>query len=348
MEILAEVGRQGPVAGHEIDGTVGLIVAPGGVQRDPVPLPGKLQVVGVPAAAGAVVVHEVSDAEAPLGNDTEGLLPHHGRCVGLVSFQSGQRGLLAEAAEHLQQAFLGPVGGGHQRPGVALKEVRIPGIPEDDPVGLFVQFPLVQDLDWRHQCAVVEYLGVGRADAAGPGAAQVPEMGEGMAVGHRFALEEHGGQEHHIRGVGDAALGDVGVVVPVQVAGGHGLDRVILPDAPDDVAAHVVAVELMAVPVQEADLIGFLLPDEGRHGRALDEQFALQPGRPQGASDQLPGHRVHGLDFVAFRHFPGSMMQLPYSSIFPVQPGLIRTVESMPSRMAGPSILLPGASRSRS
>ena len=44
----------------------------------------------------------------------------------------------------------------------------------------------------------------------------------------------------------------------------------------------------------------------------------------------------------------GSIMQLPYSSMCPVHPGLIRTVESMPSRIAGPFMIDPEANRSRS
>ena len=66
---------------------------------------------------------------------------------------------------------MGTIGGGHQCSRVSLQQVRVPGVSEDDSVGLVVQLALVDDLDGRNQRAVVENLGVGRADAAGAGAA---------------------------------------------------------------------------------------------------------------------------------------------------------------------------------
>ena len=149
--------------------------------------------IGVPPVADSGVVHVIADAEAALGDDLQRLLTDHLGRVGLVGVQGSQGGLFAEACEHLQKPLLGTVGGGHQCPGVSLQQVRVPGVSEDDPVGLVVQLALVDDLDGRNQRAVVEYLGVGRADAAGPGAAQVPEMGERVTVGHDLAFKEHRG-----------------------------------------------------------------------------------------------------------------------------------------------------------
>ena len=175
-------------------------------------------------------------------------------------------------------------------------------------------------------------------------------MGEGMAVGHHLAMEEHRRNEHHVRRVGDAPLGQVRVVVPVQVAGTHRLHRVVVPHAAQDVAAHGVAVDFPAAGVQEAHGVVLLLPNERRHRRALDYQLALQPRGPQRAADQLPRNGIDRLDeFTLWRvgfgvaladcHFTlrlARMMQLPYRSMRDSQPGLITTVESMPSRMAGP------------
>ena len=298
VEILAEIGLQRPVAGDEIDGTVRLVVAVGGVQQYLITAPDQLDVEGVPLLADPGVVHVVAHRILALRDQLQRLVPHQPPRVGLVFADSRYHGVTPVPLEHLQQPLLRAVGRRHQRPRVALQQVGVPGVAQDDAVGLFVQPAGVDDLDRRHQRPVVEYLRVRRPDAAGPRTAQVPEMGEGMTVGHHLSMEEHRRDEHHVRRVRDAALGQVRVVVPVQVAGLHLLHRIVVPHAAQNVAAHGVAVDLPPAGVQEAHGVVLLLPNERRHRRALDDQLALQPGGPQRTADQLPGHRVDRLDLV--------------------------------------------------
>ena len=189
---------------------------------------------------------------------------------------------------------MGSLGCRHQCLGISLQQVRIPGIAQDDSIGLFVDLTTVDNLDGGHQCAVMEYLRVRRSDATRPGATQVPKMGEGMAIGHYGSFMKHRRYEHHVRGVSDAALGDVWVVVPVQVPLLYGILRVVLPDTTHDVTAHGVAVYLMTPSVQEADGVIFLLTDERRHRSAFDNEFALESCGPERTSYQLARHRVNG------------------------------------------------------
>ena len=70
-------------------------------------------------------------------------------------------------------------------------------------------------------------------------------MSEGVAISHHGSLMEDRRDENHVRCVGDATLGDIGVVVPVNVPLIDRLFRIVLPHATHDVAAHGVTVYLM-------------------------------------------------------------------------------------------------------
>ena len=242
---------------------------------------------GVPLLAHSVVVHVVAGGVAAGWDHFQRLLAYEFGSLRLVLVDGGQGGLPAEAAEHLQHPLLGPLRRCHQGTAVSLQQVGIAGVAQDDAIGLVIQLAPVHDPDGRDEGAVVEDFGIGRPDAARARSAQVPEMSEGVAVGNQFLLEEHGRDEHHVRRVADAAPRDVGVVVPVHIPGVHGLRRVAVPDAAQYVAAQRLAVDFLSLPVEKADGVVLFFPNEGRHGRAFDEQLALQPRRAQGAANEL-------------------------------------------------------------
>ena len=103
-----------------------------------------------------------------------------------------------------------------------------------------------------------------------------------------------GATKHHVRRVRDAAARAVAVVVPVEIAGPHGLGRVLVEDDLREVAEerHHRAAHHAPARVQDAGEVVVLLADERRHRGALDDRFHVRLGRPQRAADDLARHRV--------------------------------------------------------
>ena len=94
VEVLPEVGFQRAVAGEEIDGAVGLVVAMCSVQQHLVTPAAEFEMEGMPLVAHAGVVHVIPDGVLAFGNQLQGFLPHQPGGVGLVVVDGGQHRLL--------------------------------------------------------------------------------------------------------------------------------------------------------------------------------------------------------------------------------------------------------------
>ena len=125
VEVLAEVGGNGAVAGHEVDGAGGLVVAAGGVEGDLLAVVLQLQVEGVPLVAHSVVVHVVAGGVAAGRYRLQGLPADELRCLLLVLPDGCEGSVPAEASEDLQNPFLGPLRRRHQGAAVPLQQVRV-------------------------------------------------------------------------------------------------------------------------------------------------------------------------------------------------------------------------------
>ena len=110
-----------------------------------------------------------------------------------------------------------------------------------------------------------------------------------LREGGELAFREHGRDEHLVGRMRDGALGGVAVVEPVDVAGTHGVERVVLGDGADHVAEHrqVGADDQAAGAVEQGGIEVFLLADERRHGRALDHRLHLALDGAQRAAHDL-------------------------------------------------------------
>ena len=133
---------------------------------------------GMPLLADSIVVHIVAGRVAARRDHFQRLLTYEFGSLRLVLVDGGQGGLPAEAAENLQHPLLGPLRRCHQGTAVALQQVGVAGVAQDDAVGLVIQLAPIDDADGRDQGAVVEDLGIGRPDAARACSPKVPEMGE--------------------------------------------------------------------------------------------------------------------------------------------------------------------------
>ena len=124
--------------------------------------------------------------------------------------------------------------------------------------------------------------------------ADVPEVAPRLGEGDEPAPMEHGGREDHVGRVRDAAARAVAVVVPVEIARPHRRRRILLEDGGHQVAEERDhrAAHHAPPPVEDAREVVLLLPDEGRHGRALDHRLHLGLRRPQRAPDDLARDRI--------------------------------------------------------
>ena len=238
--------------------------------------------------------------ERPLavGHEFEEQLARAAGRLGDAGVEGGEHGGGAVAGEQLAQAQLGQVAGGHHGPGVALDHLGQARVAQEDPVGLLVELPLADDPDGGHEHALVIDLGGVRGDAARAQAADVLVVPEGRGEGHELAVVEHGHHEDHVLMVLHGAVGEVGVVEPVDVARPHGLPRIGPEDglehagtARRDVAGHDAAGDVV-----DAHEVVLLLLDEGRHRAALHQELHLLDGRGEAAPDDLEGHGVDAGD----------------------------------------------------
>src|SRR5215217_3752798 len=125
----------------------------------------------------------------------------------------------------------------------------------------------------------------------------------------------------------DAALGEVDVVVEVDVAGPHRLEREVAHDRVHQRRVRAPG-ELAQPPVVDAGAEVVLVADHRRARRAPDRLLDLRLDRRERALDDLHEDRV---DHRA-------TTTLPSSSTRAVKPGWIGSVEPNSSITAGPSI----------
>src|SRR5262249_26266107 len=202
---------------------------------------------------------------------------------------------------------------------------------------------------------VVDLRGV-RRDAARAQPTDVLVVAEGGGEADEPAIVKDGRREHHVLVVLHGAVGEIGVVVPVDISGPHALERV---DPENRVqhpwaAARDVTGYDAAPRVEHAHEVVLLLLDEGGHRTSLHQELHVPNGRAETPADDLQRYRIHfslsptGREGrVRGRCHRRSMRRLPALSTRARKPGATSGVASLCSIMAGPSNVSPSASVSR-
>ncbi len=194
--------------------------------------------------------------------------------------------------------------------------------------------------------------GIGHV-AARHGAADVGPMGEAHGKGTDGALGKHRPDRLDVGQMVAAHLGQIEEphVTGRQAAFGHAFQEFLHREAHD---AHVhgdVPALGNQFPVGVGERRGQVarLAQQGRTGRAHDDQRHLLGRRRQRIADDLEGHRIdrpglgggHGAS-------PASMCRLPDASRVSAAPGGTTTVDQASSTMVGPSMGTPSGKAARS
>ena len=231
LEVATEGDPQQPGIGHVVDRAPRLVVRPRSVEPHVISLAAERQVDAIgPGLRAAVAVQEIMERPLAAGHQPEEELARAGAGLLDVLIERRQHGGRAVAAEQLAQTRLGKVAGRHHRARIALHEIGQARVAEKDPIGLLVQLSLAHDSDRRdEQALVVDLGGMGR-DASGAQPADVLVVAERRGEGDGLPVVEDGDDEDHVLMVLDGAVGDVGIVEPVDVARPHAVERVRAQD----------------------------------------------------------------------------------------------------------------------
>src|SRR5262249_15534435 len=358
LEIAAERDAEQPRVRRVVDGAARLVVRARAVEAYVIARALQLELDAEgPLLGAAVAVEEVVEAPAPLRDHLEEKFARPRRRLRDALVEGGEDGVGAVTAAQLRQPRVGEPAGSHHGARVTLHEIGKARVAQEDPVCLLVEPALAHNANGRNEeTLVVDLRGV-RRDAAGAQAADVLIVAEGGGEADEPSLVEDGRGEDHVLVLLHGAVGEVWVVVPVDVAGAHALERIDLEDgrehagpAPRDVTGHDARAR-----VEHADEVVLLLLDEGRHRAPLHQELHIADGRPQTPPNDLQRNRINGLSLapsggegrVRGRCHMRSSRRLCASSTRARNPGATSGVESLCSMMTGPSKLMPGAKAPR-
>ncbi len=234
------------------------------------------------AVALAVAVDGVGEGVHALGHERAQLLAQLGLALVDQAVEGANRDAAAEALEQLGEAPLAQPDRGHGGAGVALDHLGEARVAEEHAQQLVGHHALAHHPHGWHDDALLEDVGAVGRQRARPHAADIVEVRPRLREGRELAVGEHGRQEHLVGRMGDGALRGVAVVEPVDVAGAHGVERVVLGDGAHHVAEHgqVGADDQAARRVEQSGIEVFLLANERRHGRALDHGLHLALNGP--------------------------------------------------------------------
>ncbi|CAB4936604.1 unannotated protein [freshwater metagenome] len=245
------------------------------------------------------------------------------------------------------------------------------GIARHDRQRSLVGYALIPQLDRRnHQALFVHGGGTGR-HGAGAAAADVVVMAEGLhesndrRLGVAGLRREHRHRDTEIRQVADATLGEIDVVVEVDVTRLHGLQREVAGNrmhqrgvgTPRQLA-QIAVVDSGAEIVGVTNHRGPRRPRNGRlhfhfdacevAGHDLDENGIRRRRVDRREPVGLVVHHVDdGHQFAPFESRVRVMRTLPNVSMRAEKPGSIGTVELNSSMTAGPVIVSPAPRSAR-
>ena len=347
---------------EEVDRALGLRIGAVEIEDQHVAVAPHLAGHLVGAHAEPVVADVVLEIEGLVLADGVADQVQHGAPVALQQLvHRRDHGIDAEAVAELVDALLGEPDGGNQRVEVAPVPLRHAALVQDHLEDVFLQHVVLVDLDHRDDDAfLVDLVGIGR-QAPRHLAADVGHVAEHRGVGDEPTVAIDRAQDQPVRRVADGAGAAVGIGGEEDVPL---LDRAVILalEAVDEGAE--LADDHLAVGVGDHRELVVLLADSRRHGGAVEHGVHLVAGAAQRALDDVESDRIHldrlegrvvGLDDGDWHVAPpptqwptGLMMMLPYPSTTPTWPGRTSVVESISVTIAGPSILLPALSLTRS
>ncbi len=256
----------------------------------------------------AVAVDGVGEAVGAIGKGLGQPVAHQPAGAGKQLRQRIGDDIRAEALEDLGDAGGAELDARHQRGHVADALVGKARVAVEDGERRLVGPAGVDQLGRRDDDAFLENLRRIRADRAGVQAADIGEVRPAHDEAAKPVAEKHRRKQHLVVGMGDCSARGVAVVVPVDVAGMHGLDRERVEDRRGQVAEdrHHRADRHHAPGIEDRRVEVLLFADERGNGGALDQRLHLGLGRRDGAADDLQRDRIADRAVrTCFRPLPG-------------------------------------------
>ena len=285
------------VVARVVDRPARLGTGPGQVADDPLGRlghghPERVQ----PGRLDAVVLDIVLEDIGPVRDPRQDLGPEGVGAAPDQRFEAGLHRLNSVALEQLHKASGAHLAGRDLGVQVARERLRRARVADDHAIEVLVPPAGFEEADRRDHQSFLEGRGRVRRHRAGDHPPDVVVVAESLDEGHHAAVVEHRHGGGEVGQVADRAFREIDVVVVVDVAVAHALEREVA-DHRLDHGRVGAAGELPALSVVDPGPVVVLVADHRRAGGAFDRRFHLGLDRVQRAFHDLEHDRIHSYRF---------------------------------------------------